>query len=100
MTTAQTGSTFAHMDSTLNYQQALAVEVNSAIERAGKSVLSVAEGTKIPRTTLLRRLAGDSPLTVIELAKIATFIDTSPVELLRAVDDTRAPNAAAERRAS
>jgi transcriptional regulator with XRE-family HTH domain len=88
------------MDSTLNYQQALAVEVNSAIERAGKSALSVAEGTKIPRTTLLRRLAGDSPLTVIELAKIATFIGASPVELLRAVDDTRTPNAAAERRAS
>jgi hypothetical protein len=78
------------MDSSL-YQRSLAAEVASAIERADQSTLSVSNATGIPRTTLIRRLNGNSPFTVTELADIATFIDMSPVELLRAVDTIRAP---------
>lgn len=90
MTTAQTGSTFAHMDSSL-YQRTLAAEVASAIERAEQSTLSVSNATGIPRTTLIRRLNGNSPFTVTELADIATFIDMSPVDLLKTVDGIRTP---------
>jgi transcriptional regulator with XRE-family HTH domain len=60
------------MDSNLTHQVATAV--TAATSEAGHSILALAEGTGIPRTTLLRRLSGRSSFTVAELEAIATFL--------------------------
>lgn len=70
------------MDST-QYAAAVAANVEKAIEAAGRSVLSVALETGIPRTTLDRRLRsnGFSPFSVTELKLIADLLGTTAREL-------------------
>lgn len=66
------GTNMTGMDS-IKYSQDVAAHVAAAITKSGKSVLSIAEMTGIPRTTLLRRLQSPetSPLTVNELSRLS-----------------------------
>lgn len=61
---------------------AVARTVRETMERAGESVKHLAEVTLIPRSTLLRRLAGVSPFTIPELERIAAHFDTTVAEIL------------------
>jgi plasmid maintenance system antidote protein VapI len=49
---------------------------------AGVSTKSLAEATGIPRTTLARRLTGNSPWTLEELDLLAQHFDTTPLALV------------------
>ena len=61
--------------------------VAAAIARSGLTEQQVAEKTGIPRVTLRRKVAGASPLTLDQLARISTatrtqFKDLLPTELI------------------
>lgn len=56
--------------------------VCQAMEERGVSQLKLAEVTRIPRTTLMRRLAGDSSFTVNELDRIAAALSIDAPALL------------------
>ena len=77
------GSTVAYMDST-EFAAAVAANVDLAIKRAGKTVLSIASETGIPRTTLERRLrsAGLSPFTVTEIKAIGIALSIPARDLV------------------
>ncbi|MBB5513426.1 transcriptional regulator with XRE-family HTH domain [Neomicrococcus aestuarii] len=51
-------------------------------KREGATVYGVAKETGIPRTTLIRKLAGGTDFTVYELARIAIALDVDPNSLL------------------
>jgi len=58
----------------------VAGNVSRAIASAGENSKSIARATGIPRTTLLRRLAGDAPgFTVAELDAISSHLNV-PLE--------------------
>lgn len=61
--------------------------VSTAIDAAGLTQLGVSETTGIPRATLIRRLRGQSPFTLTELAAVAEVLDTTVGDLLRTVED-------------
>lgn len=63
-----------------------AQRVTAAIEAAGRTPLTVAEQTGIPRTTLLRRLTGTSPFTVSELERIALMLCVEVHSLIPSTD--------------
>lgn len=63
--------------------KAVANAVVEAMEERGKSQLALSEATGIPRTTLLRRLAGLSPFTVSELEAIAGYLGVSASDLVQ-----------------
>ena len=90
LTAAQTGSSVARMDST-TYQAAVALNVRAALEASGRSTLSVAEATGIPRATLLRRIAGHSSFTVVELASIAHLLGIEPTDLMQVSNNHALP---------
>lgn len=71
------------MDST-TYAAEVAANIQNQIKAAGLSVLSVAQATGIPYTTLTRRLAsnGLAPFTVREVKVIADHLGTSASDLL------------------
>ena len=70
-----------HMDtSTASHRVALAVR--EQLRKSGKTQLDVVDATGIPRTTLNRRMTGNSPFTVNELDLIASFLDVSVSTLL------------------
>lgn len=62
--------------------QHVASAVSEAIDAAGETQLSVSEGAGIPRTTLIRRLRGQSPFTVAELERIASHLNVSVTSLI------------------
>lgn len=66
----------------MDITKATAARVSAAIESAGETVLGISQLTRIPRTTLIRRLDGLTPFTIAELAAIATALDISPVDLI------------------
>lgn len=51
---------------------------------SGVSTKALAESTGIPRTTLIRRLTGNSPFTLEELDLIAGHFDTTATALVEA----------------
>ena len=71
------------MDSA-TYSALVAENVENALEAAGRSVLSIAESTGIPRSTLDRRLKshGGSPFSVREVKAIAIVLGITAAELL------------------
>jgi DNA-binding phage protein len=79
------------MDST-QYAAAVAANVEKSIAAAGRSVLSVALETGIPRTTLDRRLRsnGVSPFSVTELKLIADLLGTTARDLTTVYADSQA----------
>jgi len=56
----------------------------SAATASGKSMNSLAEGTGIPRTTLKRRLSGQSPMLLTEFCTIADEIGADAVAIFAA----------------
>lgn len=52
----------------------------------GVTQLGLAEGTHIPRSTLIRRLNGRSPFNVDELVDIAAHLGVDVVALVSAAD--------------
>jgi transcriptional regulator with XRE-family HTH domain len=60
----------------------MAVAVETAIAEAGQTHLGVSEATGIPRTTLLRRLKGQSSFAVDELERIAEVIGVPVSQIL------------------
>lgn len=93
LTADQAVRTVAHMDST-GYAAAVADNVHRAIAGRSRSVLSVAEATGIPRTTLDRRLrsGGASPFSVSELKAIADELGITVRDLTTVYAD-QAPQA-------
>lgn len=75
------------MDS-LTGRTAMAVE--AAIDAAGQSQLGVSDATGIPRTTLIRRLRGQSPFTIAELESIAECLGVTVSDLLASAEQERA----------
>jgi len=69
--------------------EAVAEVIRDSMERADESVKHLAEVTFIPRTTLLRRLAGTSPFTIPELERVAAVLDTSVAQILADADAAR-----------
>lgn len=55
--------------------------VSSALKAAGISQREAAERSGIPITTLSRRLTGNSPFLVTELAVLASMVGTTVSEL-------------------
>lgn len=74
------------------YDKQLADNVAAAIKRANKSVHGVAVEAGVPPTTLDRRLrsAGDSPMTIRELKRVADVLGVSVASLM----PTETPNEA------
>lgn len=62
--------------------EAVARTVCAAMDRGGKSAKQLAEETHIPRTTLARRLAGQSPFTIPELEQVAAALGTTARDIL------------------
>ena len=75
-------STVIHMDTPAEFNRQLAGVVREAMKSAGISQRAMAERTSVPYTTLVRRLSGRSPFSVIELAAISQEMGTSIVDLM------------------
>lgn len=76
------GHTVLHMDThPASYRVALAVREH--LRRAGKTQLDVVDATGIPRTTLNRRMTGNSPFTISELELIAAFLGITVTEIMQ-----------------
>jgi hypothetical protein len=69
--------------STRSLTQRVAEKVAEAIEAANETPTGVAKVTGIHRSTLLRRLTGNSPFTTIELELLADHFGTEPADFLR-----------------
>lgn len=59
----------------------VSMRIRQRMEELRFSVKSLGDTTAIPRMTLTRRLADPSTLTLNELERIATALDTSPLYL-------------------
>lgn len=70
------------MGTPTSYSAAVADSVNTAITTTGITHKALAEATGIPRTTLTRRLAGQSPFTVAELDAIALALNIDVTTLV------------------
>lgn len=60
----------------------VAERVRAAMETAGKNPKSLAEDAGIPRTTLIRRLTGNSSFTLNEIDALAPQLGVTAAELL------------------
>ena len=65
------------MDNTTDASRRVAAAVSAALGDSDISILSAAESTGIPRSTLTRRLTGNSPFTIVELELIARLVGVS-----------------------
>lgn len=66
----------------MNINESTAQRVAAAITTTGNSVAGVAAATLIPRSTLQRKLAGKSPISVIDLHVIARALGVRSRDLL------------------
>lgn len=62
----------------------LGQRVDALRSQAGITVVDLAAQTRIPLTTLQRRLAGDGRLTVAELSRISNALDVPPASWFEA----------------
>lgn len=76
--------------STHAYTAAVAANVQTAIDAAGLSLVTVSKRAGIPRRTLHHHLKGKHPFPVIELAKIATLLGVTVASFLPALDEVAA----------
>lgn len=63
--------------------QQVAAAVRGIVAESGLSELALAEQSGIPRVTLRRRLAAQSPFTVQELADIGEVLGVSALDILK-----------------
>ena len=61
-----------------------AAQVRQAMADQQLSQVALAEATGIPRVTLIRRLNGQAPFTVTELAAVAAELGMTPADFLAA----------------
>lgn len=66
-------------------RQQVADRINAAMEAADETPYGLAQKALIPKSTLLRKLAGGSSFTVDEIAAIAVALEIEPAELVRGV---------------
>lgn len=71
----------------MDIAQRVATAVSEAIAAKELTQVSISEATGIPRTTLIRRLRGQSPFTIAELQAIAAVLDEDPATFLRPAED-------------
>lgn len=64
--------------------QMVATRVSDLMVSSGVSTKALAESTGIPRTTLVRRLTGNSPWTLSELDLVAAHFGITPFDLVDA----------------
>lgn len=62
--------------------EGIARAVAEALADAGISHKAAADAALIPRTTLRRKLAGASPFTIPEIARLATVLGLTPSDLM------------------
>jgi len=62
----------------------IAEQVRQAMADQQLSQVALAEATGIPRVTLIRRLNGQAPFTVTELAAVAAELGMTPADFLAA----------------
>lgn len=62
--------------------ETVARRVVTAMEATGRNPKSLADDARLPRTTLLRRLAGISPFNLNELDALAPHLGVTVAELL------------------
>lgn len=62
--------------------QTVAARISGLMTESGVSAKGLAEATGIPRTTLVRRLTGNSAFTLEELDLLAAHFDTTPLALV------------------
>ena len=60
----------------------VAERVRAAMEEVGQNPKSLAEDSGVPRTTLIRRLTGNSSFTLNEIDALAPHLGTTVSELL------------------
>ena len=75
------GLTHARLGTTFPGMQEVADRIRTRMAAREITVKALADTTAIPRMTLTRRLTDPSSLTLNELERIATALDTSAVEL-------------------
>lgn len=72
-----------HMDTNINPLDAeVSRTVAEAIDSRSRTRKSISDETGIPRTTLIRKLSGYTPFTVVELARIAKALGVDVLELI------------------
>lgn len=86
LTVLHLGHSVLHMD-TLPASQRVALAVRDHLRQAGKTQLDIVDATGIPRTTLNRRMTGNSPFTISELELIAGAIGVTVTEIMQASED-------------
>lgn len=62
--------------------QTVAARISELMDSSGVSAKALAESTGIPRTTLVRRLTGNSPWTLQELDLLAVHFGTTATALV------------------
>ena len=67
----------------MDITQTVAAAVRGLIAERGLSELSVAQESGIPRVTLRRRLAGQTPFTVQELADVGRVLDITVLDIIK-----------------
>lgn len=67
----------------MNTTRATAEAVEAARKAAGISRLALSDQTGIPRSTLIRRLAGKQSFTVAEVEAIAHALNVEPSTLVK-----------------
>jgi len=71
-----------HMDTT----EATAERVRTHVDTAGITRRELSEGSGIPYTTLYRKLNGQSPFTIPEIAAVAAVLGVQPSTLVHFVE--------------
>ncbi len=70
----------------MDITQTVAAAVRGLIAERGMSELAMAQESGIPRVTLRRRLAGQTPFTVQELADIGHVLDITVLDIIKRSD--------------
>lgn len=81
LTLLHLGHTVLHMD-TLTASRRIADVIRDRLRETRRTQLDIVAATGIPRTTLNRRMTGNSPFTVTELELIADFLGMTVTALM------------------
>ena len=67
----------------MDITQTVAAAVRGLVAERGMSELFVAHESGIPRVTLRRRLSGQTPFTVQELAEVGRVLDITVLDIIK-----------------
>ena len=71
---------------TTTWATALPAEVSATMASRGFTVRALAAATGIPRTTLSRRLSGETPFLMNELQAVCEALDTKISDLVEEIE--------------